>query len=96
MLDYDALHCLSEVLRYGSFDKGAQALHLTQSAVSQKIKRLELNLGKSELVIPAGGANTDFQALFPRQLLVDTEGRNGGTVSGDTGGHLDIGSLQYY
>ncbi|MEM5496412.1 ArgP/LysG family DNA-binding transcriptional regulator [Paraglaciecola mesophila] len=50
MLDYDALHCLSEVLRYGSFDKGAQALHLTQSAVSQKIKRLELQVGSPVLV----------------------------------------------
>ena len=50
MLDYDALHCLSEVLRYGGFDKGAQALHLTQSAVSQKIKRLELHLGSPVLV----------------------------------------------
>ena len=49
MLDYDALHCLSEVLRYGGFDKGAQALHLTQSAVSQKIKRLELHLGSPVL-----------------------------------------------
>jgi LysR family transcriptional regulator (chromosome initiation inhibitor) len=44
MLDYDALKCFSEVLRYGGFEKGAQALNLTQSAVSQKIKRLELNV----------------------------------------------------
>jgi len=41
MLDYDALHCFHEVLRYGGFEKGAQAINLTQSAVSQKIKRLE-------------------------------------------------------
>lgn len=44
MLDYDALKCFSEVLRYGGFEKGAQALNLTQSAVSQKIKRLEHNV----------------------------------------------------
>ncbi|MDB2330324.1 ArgP/LysG family DNA-binding transcriptional regulator [Alteromonas sp.] len=44
MLDYDALKCFSEVLRYGGFEKGAQALNLTQSAVSQKIKRLEQNV----------------------------------------------------
>ena len=45
MLDYDALRCFHEVLRYGGFEKGAQALNLTQSAVSQKIKRLEQNVG---------------------------------------------------
>ena len=50
MLDYDALRCFHEVLRYGGFDKGAQALSLTQSAVSQKIKRLEQSVGGPVLV----------------------------------------------
>jgi len=50
MLDYDALKCLHEVLRYGGFEKGAQALNLTQSAVSQKIKRLEQSVGGPVLV----------------------------------------------
>lgn len=50
MLDYAALHCFREVLRYGSFERGAQALNLTQSAVSQKIKRLEQNIGGPVLV----------------------------------------------
>ncbi|NDV90421.1 ArgP/LysG family DNA-binding transcriptional regulator [Alteromonas sp. 345S023] len=50
MLDYDALRCLSEVLRYGGFERGAQALSLTQSAVSQKIKRLEHRVGGPVLV----------------------------------------------
>jgi LysR family transcriptional regulator (chromosome initiation inhibitor) len=38
------------VLRYGGFEKGAQALNLTQSAVSQKIKRLEQSVGGPVLV----------------------------------------------
>jgi LysR family transcriptional regulator (chromosome initiation inhibitor) len=50
MLDYDALRCFNEVLRYGGFEKGAQALNLTQSAVSQKIKRLEQSVGGPVLV----------------------------------------------
>ncbi|WDT86305.1 ArgP/LysG family DNA-binding transcriptional regulator [Alteromonas sp. 009811495] len=50
MLDYDALRCFHEVLRYGGFEKGAQALSLTQSAVSQKIKRLEQSVGGPVLV----------------------------------------------
>lgn len=50
MLDYDALRCFNEVLRYGGFEKGAQALSLTQSAVSQKIKRLEQSVGGPVLV----------------------------------------------
>ncbi|MBT3135138.1 ArgP/LysG family DNA-binding transcriptional regulator [Alteromonas sp. ALT199] len=50
MLDYDALRCFHEVLRYGGFEKGAQALNLTQSAVSQKIKRLEHSVGGPVMV----------------------------------------------
>ena len=50
MLDYDALRCFHGVLRYGGFEKGAQALNLTQSAVSQKIKRLEHSVGGPVLV----------------------------------------------
>ena len=50
MLDYDALYALNEVVRYGGFDRGAQALSLTQSAVSQKIKRLEQNVGGPVIV----------------------------------------------
>ena len=50
MLDYAALHSFREVLRYGSFERGAQALNLTQSAVSQKIKRLEQQVGGPVLV----------------------------------------------
>ena len=50
MLDYDALRCFHEVLRYGGFEKGAQALNLTQSAVSQKVKRLEQSVGGPVMV----------------------------------------------
>jgi LysR family transcriptional regulator (chromosome initiation inhibitor) len=49
-LNYDHLHAFSTVLREGSFAKAAQALHITQSAVSQRIAALEDILGHRILV----------------------------------------------
>ncbi|GAB3477040.1 ArgP/LysG family DNA-binding transcriptional regulator [Marinomonas epiphytica] len=52
MLDYKALSCLKAVLQFQSFEKAAQSLNLTQSAVSQAIKKLESSYG-SPVVIRA-------------------------------------------
>lgn len=41
MLDYPALAALAEVLRRGSFEAAAAALHVTPSAISQRIRALE-------------------------------------------------------
>jgi LysR family transcriptional regulator (chromosome initiation inhibitor) len=49
-LNYDNLHAFSTVLREGSFAKAAQALRITQSAVSQRISALEDILGHRILV----------------------------------------------
>lgn len=43
--DYDALVVLAAVIRTGSFEAAAKALDVTQSAVSQRIKHLEENVG---------------------------------------------------
>lgn len=45
MLDYAALSALSAVIREGSFDRAALALHVTPSAVSQRIRLLEERVG---------------------------------------------------
>ncbi|BCL75698.1 transcriptional regulator ArgP [Jeongeupia sp. HS-3] len=45
MLDYKLLEALDMVARAGSFDGAARRLHLTQSAVSQRIRQLEEKLG---------------------------------------------------
>ncbi|MEQ1684330.1 MAG: LysR family transcriptional regulator ArgP [Burkholderiaceae bacterium] len=45
MLDYSALTALSAVLREGSFERAALALHVTPSAVSQRIRLLEERVG---------------------------------------------------
>jgi len=41
MLDYKLIEALAMVVREGGFDKAANVLHITQSAVSQRIKLLE-------------------------------------------------------
>jgi LysR family transcriptional regulator (chromosome initiation inhibitor) len=45
MLDYSALSALAAVIREGSFERAAFALHVTPSAVSQRIKLLEERVG---------------------------------------------------
>ncbi len=45
MLDYSSLRAVALVARTGSFEKAAQAMHVTPSAVSQRIKQLEERMG---------------------------------------------------
>ncbi|SEB05210.1 LysR family transcriptional regulator ArgP [Variovorax sp. YR216] len=45
MLDYSALSALAAVIREGSFDRAARALHVTPSAISQRIRLLEERVG---------------------------------------------------
>lgn len=46
MLDYPLLAALAAVVREGSFERAARALHLTPSAVSQRVKLLEERVGQ--------------------------------------------------
>jgi LysR family transcriptional regulator (chromosome initiation inhibitor) len=45
MLDYAALQALAAVVREGSFERAARRLHVTPSAISQRIKLLEERTG---------------------------------------------------
>lgn len=45
MLDYHALRAVSAVIQCGSFERAAALLHVTPSAVSQRVKTLEERLG---------------------------------------------------
>lgn len=45
MLDYPLLAALAAVIRTGSFERAARQLHVTPSAVSQRVKLLEERLG---------------------------------------------------
>jgi LysR family transcriptional regulator (chromosome initiation inhibitor) len=46
MLDYAGLEALAAVVREGSFERAARQLHITPSAVSQRIKQLEERAGQ--------------------------------------------------
>ena len=46
MLDYAGLEALAAVVREGSFERAARRLHVTPSAVSQRIKLLEERVGQ--------------------------------------------------
>lgn len=46
MLDYKLVHALAMVVQEGGFDRAAGALHLTQSAVSQRVRLLEDQTGQ--------------------------------------------------
>ncbi len=46
MLDYKLIEALALVAQGGGFDKAATALHITQSAVSQRVKLLEEQMGQ--------------------------------------------------
>ncbi len=50
MIDYRLLAALAAVIKEGGFDRAAQVLHLTQSAVSQRVRQLEERLGQVLLV----------------------------------------------
>ncbi len=45
MLDYPALLALHAVVREGSFERAARSLHVTPSAVSQRVRLLEERMG---------------------------------------------------
>ena len=55
MLDPRRLALLREVVRHGSFSKAAQALFLTQPAVSRQVAKLEREVGVRLLERSAGG-----------------------------------------
>jgi len=46
MLDYKLLEALAAVVNEGGFDKAAKKLHITQSAVSQRVKLMEEQAGQ--------------------------------------------------
>jgi LysR family transcriptional regulator (chromosome initiation inhibitor) len=50
MLDYRLLGALAAVIDHGGFERAAQVLHLTQSAVSQRIRQLEERHGQVLLI----------------------------------------------
>jgi len=46
MLDYRQLEALAAIISAGNFEKAATQLHITQSAVSQRLRQLEDQVGQ--------------------------------------------------
>lgn len=69
MIDRAALAAFSAVIRAGSFDAAAALLGVTQSAVSQRIRGLEENLGTALILRTRPAAPTDAG----RRLMVHAE-----------------------
>ena len=47
-LDYKLLLALDAVMQEQNFERAAQRLHITQSAISQRIKQLEVQLKQAQ------------------------------------------------
>ena len=65
MFDYKLLAALSAVVEQGGFERAAQALGLSQSAISQRIKLLETRVGQPVLI----RANPPEATELGRRLL---------------------------
>ncbi|MGL5667150.1 MAG: LysR family transcriptional regulator ArgP, partial [Shewanella sp.] len=50
MLEYANLKALAVVVSEGGFERAAKVLHITQSAVSQRVRQLEERVGQSLLI----------------------------------------------
>lgn len=66
MFDYKQVEAVAAVVLEGSFEKAAARLHITQSAVSQRVKALEDGLGRM-LVVRA----TPVRATVEGQRIVE-------------------------
>ncbi len=60
MFDYKLLSALAAVIEQAGFERGAQALGLSQSAVSQRIKLLEARIGQPVLIRVTPPTPTDI------------------------------------
>ncbi|MCG8612447.1 MAG: LysR family transcriptional regulator ArgP [Pseudomonadales bacterium] len=67
MIDFQKLETLARVFEEQSFEKAAERLHITQSAVSQRIQQLERSLGHVLLI-----RTTPLQLTEQGQLVIKT------------------------
>lgn len=70
MLDVKLLEALAAVVELGSFEKAAERLRVTQSAISQRIKQLESRVGWPVVVRSEGRATAAGERLlcYARQV----------------------------
>lgn len=99
MQDYATLRAFVAVARMGSVSRAAEQLHLTQPAISLKLKQLQLNLGLTLFSRrPQGLALTaDGHALLPaaEKALASAQAfeQTAGTLHSTLRGKLSIGTI---
>jgi LysR family transcriptional regulator (chromosome initiation inhibitor) len=69
MIDYKLLEAFAMVVQEGGFDKAANVLHLTQSAVSQRVRLLEDRAGKILLSRTSPPRPTDAGLKFIKHYV---------------------------
>jgi LysR family transcriptional regulator (chromosome initiation inhibitor) len=75
-IDTDQLEALAAAVAEGTFDAAARALHVTPSAVSQRVKALETSVGqvlltRSKPVLPTPSGETLLRAARQIQMVTD-------------------------
>ncbi|MCV9999318.1 LysR family transcriptional regulator [Pararhizobium sp. YC-54] len=68
MLNYPALEALDAIIRLGSFEKAAEALDISASAISQQIAKLEKHAATRLIVRGAPCRATDEGKLLIQHL----------------------------
>lgn len=68
MIDYSSLRAVALVVQTGSFEKAARALHVTPSAVSQRVKQIEERLGAALVVRGAPCVATETRLRLCRHM----------------------------
>jgi LysR family transcriptional regulator (chromosome initiation inhibitor) len=100
MLEYRFLEALASVVEEGGFDKAARKLHLTQSAISQRIRNLEEQMGQVLIVRsvppqPTGAGRRLIKHLRQVRLMeheledVPEDGRSGEFITLPVGVNAD-------
>ncbi|RYD17700.1 MAG: LysR family transcriptional regulator, partial [Verrucomicrobiaceae bacterium] len=99
-LDLDLVRCFLHVAESGGFTRASRRLHLSQSAVSLKIQRLEDLLGKkvferTSRTLSLTGEGELLLGYARRLIALNEEAVR--AVSGRTeGGHLNLGIAQQF
>ena len=100
VLDHDLLRVFVAVVDYGGYTAAAQALHRTQAAVSQQIKRLEEAAQTALFQHPRRTVQLTEQGRtlldYARRLISLNDEALGSLRSDDVGGKVRIGANNYY
>ncbi|WP_419812698.1 LysR family transcriptional regulator ArgP [Bacterioplanoides sp.] len=90
MMDYRALEALSAVIEHAGFEKAAQVLNISQSAVSQRIRQLEFKLGQPVLLRTSPPRLTELGRQLSNHLQQVKQLEQGLRVSDEPTAELNI------